>query len=131
MQVQDTLDPEYYVGAYQRESGGWATAKFRDCLPEAPAAGTQPHPWERRPLYCVRVPGEAAWAAGEAAGAASTSPGAREAPARQHLGCCYRDALASEVCKELLCTHTLVGCCKRPEVVPAGCRCCQQARARD
>ncbi len=76
-QVQETLDTEVYAGAYACAGGGVATTKFRDCLAAPPAAGAEPALWERRPLYCVRVPGEAAWAAGGAAGA----PPAAAAPA--------------------------------------------------
>jgi hypothetical protein len=77
-QVQETLDTEVYAGAYECAGGGVATTKFRDCLAAPPAAGAQPYLWERRPLYCVRVPGEAAWAAG---GAAASAPPISAAPA--------------------------------------------------
>ena len=90
-QIQDTLDPEYYLGAYKSDGEGkWATTKFADAVPAAAAAAAAaaageatgafapccahaaaaaaaapaPPPaaavWERRPLYCVSVPGEAA-----------------------------------------------------------------------
>jgi hypothetical protein len=35
-QVQDTLDPEYYLGAARLADGSWATTKFSDAGPAAP-----------------------------------------------------------------------------------------------
>ncbi|KAK9804871.1 hypothetical protein WJX72_009431 [[Myrmecia] bisecta] len=60
--VQDMLDPEYYVGAFQRTDGSWQTTKYADVIDEE--ISTAPDKcavWDRKPLYCVRVPGESAW----------------------------------------------------------------------
>ena len=35
-QVQDTLDPEYYLGAARLPDGSWATTKFSDVALAAP-----------------------------------------------------------------------------------------------
>ena len=35
-QVQDTLDPEYYLGAARLSDGSWATTKFSDAALAAP-----------------------------------------------------------------------------------------------
>jgi len=123
-QVQDTLDPEYYLGAYRSsESGGegnernWATTKFADvvppaaaaaaaaaageaagafapcCVHSAAAAAANPAPppaaavWERRPLYCVSVPGEApAKEEGEKAPVAAAAAAASAAAKRGRDG---------------------------------------------
>jgi len=55
------MDPEYYVGAFRQPGKPWQTTKYSDCTLEAVAPDTQTVVWERRPLYCSRVPGEAAW----------------------------------------------------------------------
>ena len=63
LQVQDTLDPQYYIGAFQRPDGSWRTTKYMDSLAEPIEAGAKQSIWERRPVYCVAVPGLSAWAA--------------------------------------------------------------------
>ena len=90
--VQDVLDPEYYVGAFQAApGGGWESTKFRDHaerpLPEAGATAV----WERRPVFCVQVPGEAAWVqAGDARASAPVFDRPAPAAAREKRG---RDAM--------------------------------------
>ena len=77
------LDPEVYAGAHRRADGGWATSKYSDQFAEALDASAEVLPWQRQPLYCVRVPGEAAWVAGESAppaASAAPSPAARTVP---------------------------------------------------
>ncbi|GLI69999.1 hypothetical protein VaNZ11_014733 [Volvox africanus] len=62
--VQDLLNPEYYVGAYQRPNGEWVTTKFSDPdmseLEKYDSCG-QPIVWERRPVVCVPIPGLSTW----------------------------------------------------------------------
>lgn len=61
-QVQDMLNPEYYLGAYKLPDGAWRTTQFSDAPPADLSAATDTAVWERRPLYCTRVPAESAWA---------------------------------------------------------------------
>ncbi len=89
--VQDVLDPEYYVGLYEERNlstGAKAirTAKYQDMVrvPEGcridhgdPSTVT----FSRIPLFCVPVPGEAAWV-GDALGASATRAPAGDAKKR-------------------------------------------------
>jgi Mini-chromosome maintenance replisome factor len=68
-QVQDMLDPEYYIGALQCSDGTWVTAKYADQLPVSDTQGRNSRIWERKPLYCVPVAGESAWVADRLEGA--------------------------------------------------------------
>ncbi|KAL4442708.1 hypothetical protein ABPG77_006702 [Micractinium sp. CCAP 211/92] len=65
--VADMLNPEYYVGEFQRADGSWATAKYADqleeALPEQRGSGGDTRIAERRPLLLVPVPAENAWVA--------------------------------------------------------------------
>lgn len=61
-QVQDMLNPEYYLGAFQLPDGTWRTTQFCDEPPAGLDAATDTKVWERRPLYCTKVPSESAWA---------------------------------------------------------------------
>lgn len=82
------LDPEVYAGAHRRADGGWATSKYSDQFVEALDASAEVLPWQRQPLYCVRVPGEAAWIAGDTAPPATSaapSPAACTVPG--HICC--------------------------------------------
>ncbi|GIL82015.1 hypothetical protein Vretifemale_10940 [Volvox reticuliferus] len=62
--VQDLLNPEYYVGAFQRPNGEWVTTKFSDPeiseLDKYDSCG-QPIVLERRPVVCVPIPGLSTW----------------------------------------------------------------------
>ena len=87
-QVQDMLDPEVYAGAYRRAGGGWATSKYSDQAVEALDERTEVLPWQRQPLYCVRVPGEAAWVAGDSASPASGAGSSSSARAVPGHTCC-------------------------------------------
>ncbi|KAG2449005.1 hypothetical protein HYH02_005759 [Chlamydomonas schloesseri] len=61
--VQDLLNPEYYVGAFQAASGQWVTSKFCDPdIPEDTPQSATPTIWERRPVVLVPVPGLSSWA---------------------------------------------------------------------
>ncbi|XP_053306311.1 mini-chromosome maintenance complex-binding protein [Spea bombifrons] len=70
--VQDTFDPEYYMGVYETVDprSGCRTLHFgkykdlTDCAPqhEVDLNSSRSVTWERQTLYCVPVPGEAAWA---------------------------------------------------------------------
>lgn len=57
------LNPEYYLGAFRRPGGEWHTTKFSDSATSDLRADEdfEPSIWERRPFYCVPVPGESAW----------------------------------------------------------------------
>lgn len=61
VQVQDTLGPECYVGAYQQEDGKWRTTKYRDATVDE-GFHTRPHSlWDRKPLYCIKPTGQSSW----------------------------------------------------------------------
>lgn len=60
-QIQDMLNPEYYVGEYRRSDGSWQTAKYHDELDEVIRPGTETKFAERKPLVIVPIPGEASW----------------------------------------------------------------------
>lgn len=61
-QVQDMLNPEYYLGAYCPPGGERQTTKFCDRAAAVEIGeGVETCIWERRPFYCVPVPGESAW----------------------------------------------------------------------
>ena len=84
--VRDMLNPEYYTGAYKvaraqntnsvgngngtpgSSSGSsgseWQTTKYEDFAGEDLSLATETVMWERRPLFCVAVPGENKWVAG-------------------------------------------------------------------
>eukprot|EP00899_Mesostigma_viride_P012749 jgi/Mesvir1/21475/Mv03928-RA.4 len=83
--VQDMFNPEYYAAAYQDPATGtWRCTMYRDALaqPIPPSAKTEIR--ERRPLYCVPIPGESDWsveAARSAAGNCSLATGTTTAGA--------------------------------------------------
>lgn len=58
--VQDMLNVEYYIGAY-KDGELWRTNKYSDAAALPPSAEATMQIWERRPLYCVPVPGENDW----------------------------------------------------------------------
>ncbi|GFH10776.1 uncharacterized protein HaLaN_06152 [Haematococcus lacustris] len=61
-QVQDMGNPEYYYGAVQGEDGVWLTTKYHGDTSSfnlAQCAGSCI--WERRPVFCVPVPGLSPW----------------------------------------------------------------------
>lgn len=58
--VQDMFNVEYYIGAY-KDGGIWRTNKYSDAAVLPPCAETDMQIWDRRPLYCVPVPGENLW----------------------------------------------------------------------
>jgi hypothetical protein len=62
--VRDMLNPEYYAGAYRYPSGSWGTTKYEDFSSDSDFDLSQAREtvmWERKPLFCVSVPGEAKW----------------------------------------------------------------------
>eukprot|EP00884_Botryococcus_braunii_P002495 jgi/Botrbrau1/12246/Bobra.0361s0009.1 len=59
--VQDMADPEMYIGAYQKVDGTWQTTKYGDYVEEDIRDGPETFVWERRPVYCIKVPGESNW----------------------------------------------------------------------
>ncbi|KAI9102164.1 hypothetical protein K1719_023674 [Acacia pycnantha] len=59
--IQDMLGNEFYVGAY-KDGSVWRTNKFRDVSHCPMSSSGDTRIWERRLLYCVRVPGLNAWA---------------------------------------------------------------------
>lgn len=61
LQVQDMLNPEYYVGEYQRADGSWQTCRYSDELDEALPQGAETKLAERKPLLVIPVPGESTW----------------------------------------------------------------------
>ena len=61
MQVQDMMDPEYYVGAYRQQHGLWQTRKYSDAPAGAICEDTETVIWTRKPLYCCKLQGEAEW----------------------------------------------------------------------
>ncbi|GLC58233.1 hypothetical protein PLESTB_001336100 [Pleodorina starrii] len=74
--VQDLLNPEYYVGAFQRPTGEWVTTKFSDpdmTVLDNYDSHEQPIVWERRPVMCVPIPGLSKWALPDAARPAQTA----------------------------------------------------------
>ncbi|KAG2495636.1 hypothetical protein HYH03_006236 [Edaphochlamys debaryana] len=83
--VQDLLNPEYYVGAFQQTPGGpWVTSKFcdPDCgAADEPESGPQPPIWERRPVVCVPIPGLSPWAVPSASASAAATQSASAAAA--------------------------------------------------
>lgn len=58
--VQDMFNIEYYIGAY-KEGDTWHTNKYSDVAVLPPCVEASMQIWERRPLYCVPVPGENPW----------------------------------------------------------------------
>lgn len=58
--IQDTLDPEYYPGAFCQD-GHWKTTKFSDVADVPMLSEADMQVWMRKPLYCVAVPGESEW----------------------------------------------------------------------
>lgn len=60
-QVQDMLNPEYFVGAYQQPDGTWSTTVYSDTPPANLSAAIETKIWERKPLYCTLVPSETEW----------------------------------------------------------------------
>jgi len=56
------LNPEYFLGAYQLPDGTWRTTQYSDQPPADLNAAQDTKVWERRPLYCCRVPAETPWA---------------------------------------------------------------------
>ncbi len=62
-QVSDMLNPEFFVGAYQRADGSWQHTSYSDTPPADFGEAAATRICERRPLYCVPIPCEAPWAA--------------------------------------------------------------------
>ncbi|UPR02432.1 mini-chromosome maintenance complex-binding protein [Chloropicon primus] len=58
--VRDMLNPEYFTGAY-RKDGAWQTTKYQDFAKDDLSEASETVMWERKPLFCVAVTGEAAW----------------------------------------------------------------------
>jgi hypothetical protein len=79
-QVQDMMDPEYYVGAFRQPGKPWQTTKYSDSTPETVAPDAETVVWDRKPLYCSRVPGEAAWVSLAATACAPSPPTPGRAP---------------------------------------------------
>ena len=56
-------NPEYFLGAFKRAAdGAWRTTAFCDAPPRDLEGAVETAVWERRPLYCVPVPSDGAWA---------------------------------------------------------------------
>lgn len=62
VQVQDLLNPEYYVGAF-KQGEQLVTTKYcdPDVNQQLEDSNEQPVLWERRPVVCVPVPGLSSW----------------------------------------------------------------------
>jgi hypothetical protein len=60
-QVQDILNPEYYVGAFKDSKGSWHTTKYNDPTHDVLSDVQEQRIWERKVYYCVPVPGESSW----------------------------------------------------------------------
>ncbi|KAI5074125.1 hypothetical protein GOP47_0010086 [Adiantum capillus-veneris] len=58
--VQDMFNVDYYVGAY-KDGDVWRTTKYSDVAVVPPCSEANMRIWDRRPLYCVPVPGENLW----------------------------------------------------------------------
>lgn len=59
--VQDMFNPEIFIGAFREPGAAWQTCKYQDFLAKGPSEAAETVMWERRPFYCVPVPGEAQW----------------------------------------------------------------------
>ena len=62
VQIQDQLDPEYFVAAHQCTDGSWAVCSYADSL-QAFDGAPQHRIGERRPVICGPVTGQSAWVA--------------------------------------------------------------------
>eukprot|EP00897_Mesotaenium_endlicherianum_P000995 jgi/Mesen1/10897/ME000095S10230 len=58
--IQDMFNAEYYLGAY-KEGDTWHTTKYQDMADIPLGSQSDTKVWDRRPLYCVPVPGESEW----------------------------------------------------------------------
>lgn len=57
VQIQDMPDPEYFLGAYgEAGESAWRTTAFSDAA--VPDAVGRRAIWERKPLFCVPIPGQ-------------------------------------------------------------------------
>ncbi|KAH7443769.1 hypothetical protein KP509_02G050200 [Ceratopteris richardii] len=54
------FNSEYYIGAY-KDGDAWRTTKYSDVAAVPSCSESSMKIWERRPLYCVPVPGENLW----------------------------------------------------------------------
>eukprot|EP00873_Tetraselmis_striata_P042263 jgi/Tetstr1/462527/TSEL_007516.t1 len=59
--VQDMFNPELFIGAFKEPGASWQTCQYQDFLTQGPSEAAETVMWERRPFYCVPVPGEAEW----------------------------------------------------------------------
>jgi hypothetical protein len=67
-------NPEYYQGALQLHDGSWISTKYQDANMPDTNNVRDAKIWERRPIFCVPVPGHTAWAR-EGMGAAAAKEG--------------------------------------------------------
>eukprot|EP00249_Psilotum_nudum_P000776 c12897_g1_i1 orf=82-1905(+) len=58
--IQDMFNVEYYVGAF-KDGATWRTNKYTDIATVPIISESEMQVWDRRPLYCVPVPGENSW----------------------------------------------------------------------
>lgn len=79
-------NPEYYQGALKFPDGKWVTTKYGDAEGMDVHSAVDAKVWERRPLYCVPIPGQSAWSR-----AAFTTPVAAAPPqqAGGEWGACW------------------------------------------
>lgn len=91
-QVQDTLDPEYYLGAARLPDGSWATSKFSDAALAAPPPAEEDMKVNLMNIQGLgqglrlEIPGNGSWAAQQV-----QRRGARGAAPRRggHEGVCW------------------------------------------
>ena len=121
VQVQDQLDPEYFVAAHQCTDGSWAICSYGDGLQVFD--GTLQHRiGERRPVICGPVAGQSAWVAeleGNPAAVKLTAAGC--ACNVSHVECCCNADVAACPGAGLQSSPTL-SCCM---LVSPACRVCQ------
>ena len=55
------MDPEYYIGAFKQPGSNWQTTKYSDNSCELVSPNAETVVWDRKPLYCTRVPGQSEW----------------------------------------------------------------------
>jgi hypothetical protein len=63
LQIQDVLNPEYFVGAYRRNGTQWQTTQWSDAHPGDLEEALETKLMERVPLYCTAIPWESSWQA--------------------------------------------------------------------
>lgn len=61
-QVQDLLNPEFFVSRFRNPGGQWVSTNFTDTLPEQLTPNAEREFAERRVAYCTVPPGTAPWA---------------------------------------------------------------------